>query len=271
MVKQQYKRLPFLRFVVSVFVLCLACSFLFIAPARAYTDLSVNCWKAPENITIDADLSEWNKTSAVILNSESQVIQGGNQWDGPEDLSASVYFMWDRDNLYLAAEVVDDTPFMYREGFPPDLVDALVLYFSTDPQADPERQSYQSKDFRLTLIVDDYLFNTGLDREMVEEKCGLETRGEAGDEQILEGYEYAVKEVAGGYIFEAKIPFINFSNEQLSPLVPEEGDVIGFNVGMFDLDFPCPGVATTNMVWTGSEDVDANPSSWGTLVFKGEE
>ena len=45
------------------------------------------------------------------------------------------------------------------------------------------------------------------------------------------------------------------------------GMTIGFEVGMFDLDFPCPGVATVRMQASGSEEVDANPSLWGTLTF----
>ena len=36
---------------------------------------------------------------------------------------------------------------------------------------------------------------------------------------------------------------------------------------MFDLDFPCPGVATVRMQASGSEEVDVNPSLWGTLTF----
>jgi len=236
----------------------------------AYSDNIVECWRSPEIVTVDADLGEWNTSSPAVLSSESQLVRDANQWTGPEDLSAEVFLMWDTGNLYLAAVVHDDTPFMYREGFPPDWADAIVLHFSTDPGADPNRSSYDSTDFRLTMIIDDYLFNTGLDREMVADKRGLETRGEAGDEQILDGYEYAVAEIDGGYVFEAKIPFSNFSNDQIPALVPADGMEIGFDLSAFDLDFPCPGVATARMAWTGSADADSNPSTWGRLIFRGQ-
>ena len=118
------------------------------------------------------------------------------------------------------------------------------------------------------MIIDDYLFNTVLDRDMVADKRGIETRGDYGDEQVLEGYECAVAETEGGYVFEAKIPLSNFSNERLPLLVPDDGMVIGFCISIFDLDFPCPGVATARMVWTRSADVDTRPSAWGSLIFK---
>ena len=41
---------------------------------------------------------------------------------------------------------------------------------------------------------------------MVADKKGIDTKGDAGDEQVLAGYEYDVKEFKGGYVFEAKIP-----------------------------------------------------------------
>ena len=36
---------------------------------------------------------------------------------------------------------------------------------------------------------------------------------------------------------------------------------------MFDLDFPCPGVATVRMQWAGTDTVDTDPSQWGSLTF----
>lgn len=236
--------------------------------ALAYGDLQIAAWKAPDDITIDAYLGDWNTSFPIVLNHADQLVRDANQWTGPEDLSARVYVMWDLANLYLAAEIQDDTPFMYREGFPPDMADAIVLYFSTDAEADPHRASYDATDFRLTMIIDDYLFNTGLDRDMVGNACGLETRGDGGDEQILDGYEYAVREVNGGYIYEARIPWANFANDQIPVLVPEAGMVIGFDLAMYDLDFPCPGVATVSMVWTGSDEGSTSPSTWGSLVFR---
>ena len=235
--------------------------------ALAYSDNNFTAYKATGAITIDGDLSEWDTSSALTANTEAQVVRDVGQWTGPEDCSFEVYAMWDETKLYLAAKVLDDTPFMYREGFPPDMADSLVVFLSTDPDADPGRTAYAATDFRLTQIIDDYDFCNGINRDMVADKQSFETVGEDGDMQVLEGFECADAEIEGGYIFECAIPWSNFSNENIPVLTPATGMTIGFECAMFDLDFPCPGVATVRMEACGSEDADTNPSLWGTLTF----
>ena len=236
--------------------------------ALAYSDTNTTAMKATNPLTIDGDLSDWDLSSALTANATHQVVRDVGQWTGPEDLSFDVYVMWDEDNLYLAANVMDDTPYMYREGFPPDMADSLVVFFSTDPAADPDRTEYAANDFRLTQIIDDYDFCNGIDREMVADKQGFETIGEDGDMQVIEDFECALSEIEGGYVFESKIAWSNFSNENIQKLTPEAGMTIGFECAMFDLDFPCPGVATVRMEACGSEEADVNPSLWGTLTFQ---
>ena len=235
--------------------------------ALAYSDSNAMCFKAPENVIIDGDLSEWNMSSPVTANTEAQVVRDVGQWTGPEDCSFEVYLMWDENNLYLAATILDDTPFMYREGFPPDMADSLVIFFSADAQADADRTEYTAYDFRLTQIIDDYDYCNGIDRDMIADNLGFETVGEDGDMQVLEGFECTMSEIDGGYIYESVIPLANFSNENIAQLIPEAGMTIGFELAMFDLDFPCPGVATVRIEACGSEDADTNPSLWGTLTF----
>lgn len=235
--------------------------------ALAYGTNNISCFKAQESMTIDGNLSEWNTSSPAVLSTLEQVVRDPGQWTGPEDVSLETYLMWDEENLYLAARIMDDTPFMYREGFPPDMADSMVLFLSTDPQADENRTEYTANDFRLTMVIDDYYYNTGIDREMIADKKGFESVGADGDEQVLNGYECAMEEVEGGYTFEAKIPFVNFSNENIPVLTPKEGMTVGMDLGMFDLDFPCPGVATVRIQWCASADADVNPSLWGRMTF----
>lgn len=249
---------------VALSLVCALC--LFCGGAMAYGDQGINGFRAGE-VTIDGDLSEWNLSSPAVMNRAEQIVRDAGQWTGPEDVGVETYIMWDENNLYLAAKVLDDTPFMYREGFPPDMADSLVLFLSTDAAADPAREAYAATDFRLTLILDDYDFCTGIDREMVADQQGFETCGEDGCDQVLAGYEAAIAEIEGGYLFECVIPLANFSNENIPPLVPKAGMTIGMELAMFDLDFPCPGVATVRIEWCGSIDADENPSLWGTLTF----
>lgn len=249
------------------FVLALTLVMSICANALAYTDNNVTAWKVTGDITIDGNLDEWDTTSAMKANTDKQVVRDVGQWTGVEDCSFEVYTMWDETNLYLAAKVLDDTPFMYREGFPPDMADSLVVFLSTDPNADANRTAYAANDFRLTQIIDNYDFCNGIDRDMVADNQGFETVGEDGDMQVLKDFSCAVAEIEGGYNFECKIPWSNFSNDKIAVLAPEKGMSIGFECAMFDLDFPCPGVATVRMEACGSEDADSNPSLWGTMTF----
>lgn len=255
---------------IRIFTLVLAMAFVLGCTASAEGAVrAINAYKAPADITIDGDLSEWNTTSAASIYLEEQVVRDPGQWKekGAADLSLDVYVMWDEENLYLGAKVLDDTPFMYREGFPPDMADSLVLFLSTDPNADPARTAYAATDWRVTMVIDDYYFNTGIDRDMIEDNKGFDTVGEDGDLQVLDGYEACIAEIDGGYTLEIKIPLSNLSNENIPALVPAAGMTVSVDFGMFDLDFPCPGVATVRMQWAATDEVDTNPSLWGTLTF----
>ena len=247
---------------------CLALALALMLAGCANAENAISAFKAQE-ITIDGDLSEWNLSSPAVIDAESQVVRDLGQWieKGAADCGLNVYVMWDEENLYLAASVTDDTPFMYREGFPPDMADALVLFLSTDPAADPTRTAYAANDFRLTMIIDDYYYNTGIDRDMVADNKGFESVGADGDEQVLDGYEACIAEIDGGYTFECVIPWKNFSNDQIAALAPEAGMTLKVEFGMFDLDFPCPGVATVRMQWSGTDTVDTDPSVWGKMTL----
>ena len=250
-----------------VFTLVLAMIFSLGTIAYAGSN-TISAYKAA-GLTIDGDLSDWNTSSPAVLNEEAQVVRDLGQWIelGAADCSVEAYMMWDEQNLYLAAKIMDDTPFMYREGFPPDMADSLVLFLSTDPAADPARTAYAANDFRLTMIIDDYYYNTGIDREMVADQKGFESAGADGDAQVLEGYEACIQEIEGGYTFECVIPWSNFANDQIAVLAPQAGMTLGVDFGMFDLDFPCPGVATVRMQWAGTDTVDVDPSQWGSVTL----
>ena len=102
---------------------------------------------------------------------------------------------------------------------------------------------------------------------MIADNQGFESAGMDGDMQVLTGYECAVEEIEGGYTFESVIPLANFSNDNIPALVPEAGMTLGLDFGMFDLDFPCPGVATVRIQWNANADADTNPSLWGTVTL----
>ncbi|MBQ2953197.1 MAG: hypothetical protein IJE07_06530, partial [Clostridia bacterium] len=230
-----------IRVLAIAFALLMLCTAAFAESPRA-----INAYRAPADISIDGDLTEWNTSSPATINVEAQVVRDPGQWKekGAADLSLDVYVMWEEENLYLGATILDDTPFMYREGFPPDMADSLVLFLSTDPTADAARTAYTANDWRVTMVIDDYYYNTGIDRDMIEDNGGFDTCGEDGDEQVLDGYEACIVEIDGGYTLELVIPWTCLAGGDIPVFTPAAGMTVGVDFGMFDLDFPCPGVAT---------------------------
>lgn len=129
-----------------VLALCLALGLS--ASALAYADQNLQAPRA-QNVVIDGDLSEWDTSKCLRIDSQGQIIDQIEHWDGAADCSMEAYAMWDEENLYLAMKIWDDTPLVYREGFPLDELDAVIFFLSTDPQADPDRTAYTATDWRI--------------------------------------------------------------------------------------------------------------------------
>lgn len=249
--------------------------------AMAYSEKALEAPRA-KDITIDGDLSEWDLTRSLTIVDQSQIIDQIEHWDGAEDCSMDVSMMWDEENLYFGITIHDKDPFVYREGFPLDELDAVIFFLSTNPDADPDREAYEATDWRIVTSVEDYYgdwFNF-IDRDMLEDDAGFETMGEYGDELVFEDgdYEAAFQKIPGGATYEIKLPLHYLSNDQLAQLVPAAGMTIGFEFSVLDVDLPCPGIhslrmeLSANLTTTGDRkpamyNVDENPSLWGTLTF----
>jgi hypothetical protein len=250
------------------------------ANAWAYSENNLEAPKAGE-VVIDGDLSEWDTSKCLKIDSDSQIVDQIEHWDGVEDCSVELYAMWDEENLYIAMKIMDDTPLVYREGFPLDELDAIILFLSTNSDADPERTAYEATDWRLVQSADkykeEYDFFNYIDRSMVADTKGWETQGEYGDEQVFDDYEAVIVSIDGGIVWESKIPLHNFANDEIAQLVPASGMSIGFDFSVLDVDLPCPGIHSLRMQSSANLEgkdrspsaynVDENPSLWGTLTF----
>ena len=229
-----------------ILILALALTML-AAPALAEQP-TATAYKATEPIVIDGNLDDWNTSSPIVINTEEQVIRDVSFWQGENDLSATVYVMWDEENLYLAADVNEDTPY----------------------GADPARTRYGPNDFLLYLIVDNGYWDTAFDRTMVEKDLleRFTTKGMDGGEDVLTGYEKATVLTTTGFIYEAVIPWSNFSNSRIPVYTPTAGDTVNFDFAITDISYPCPGTEyIPQMAWTGTLDINTNPSLWGRLTF----
>ena len=230
---------------------------------------SIVAHKAAE-ITIDGNLGEWNLDSPAVVKDASQVIRDAMLWKGEDDLSATFYLAWDEENLYMAADVHEDTPLGAIEMLPIDGEDNLKLYISTDPSADPARTEYGTNDFLVYFLMNEGFWDTAIDRSMVpkDARQRFVSVGMDGGESVLEGYSCAIEKTTGGFTWEAVIPWACFSNDNIPVYTPAVGDTLACNFAITDIDYPCPGTEyIPQMAWTGTLNINTNPSEWGSVTL----
>lgn len=221
-------------------------------------------------ITIDGNLGEWNLESPAVVKNAEQIIRDAVFWQGESDCSAKFYLAWDENNLYVAADVTEDTPLGAIEMLPIDGEDNLKLYISTDPTADPARAEYGTNDFLVYFVMNEGYWDTAIDRSMVPKEarqrfvsCGMD-----GGESVLEGYECAVEMTTTGFTWEAVIPWACFSNENIEVYAPQAGDVLSCDFAITDISYPCPGTEyIPQLAWSGTQNINTNPSEWGSVTL----
>ena len=226
---------------------------------------------------IDGDLGEWNLDSPAVVADAAQVIRDVVFWQGPVDCSAKFYLAWNEDNLYIAADVTEDTPLGAIEMLPIDGEDNLKLYISTDPTADPDRTEYGTNDFLIYFVMDEGFWDTAIDRSMVPKDSRLRfvSLGMDDGESVLPGYECAVQKTVTGFTWEAVIPWADLSSEntlakknKVEKYTPAAGDVLSCNFVITDISYPCPGTEyIPQMAWCGSQKIDKDPSLWGSVTL----
>ncbi|MGE5598703.1 MAG: sugar-binding protein [Bacteroidota bacterium] len=152
--------------------------------ALAYVRKEINIYPAPAGLKIDGKLDEWH-TSAIV----SQDPKKGRE-------SAVLYFMYDKDNLYIAGEIKDATPLLNDKVKVAEVYqgDAIEIFISADPKADPERESYAPTDRQFALVMGkqphSWMWATNGDLPGTEIAAVVTDFGENNP----------------GYIFEAKVP-----------------------------------------------------------------
>jgi len=108
----------------SIFVVAIMfLSFMFLSQTRAdvvqadttsiYTALN----RDAVPIIIDANFDDWNTAKNVLEMGENTWEPLGGTWDGPDDLTADLRILWDKDNLYFALQVKDDEYVAEGGGF----------------------------------------------------------------------------------------------------------------------------------------------------------
>ena len=141
------------------------------------------------------DVGEWNKQMPMVINNASQV-KLSPDWSGPEDLSAKVYCAYDKDNFYLAAEVVDDIMCDVEALGRAWAVDSIQFSFAKENVASSAITEYGIAQVNGKAKVDRYSF-IGVNEGIMMEK----------DVNTYDDVQLEVKREGNKTIYESKVPW----------------------------------------------------------------
>jgi hypothetical protein len=235
----------------SVICLLAVCVFMIFSASSAYSysGAQTTCLRADPPPTIDGTVSpgEWGEgiyiDKSVTLKGDANYNGYGNCYQ-PEfitdanDISGTIYCLWDDQNLYLAVEVTDDD-FVFENGGGWDN-DCAEIRFSPDGAS------------IVGLWITPSLSSGGPGWYRNNELNGATTTEEAPLINATIG--------ANGYEWELALPL---DHEAIAGLDPSVGKVVGYTVSLGDHDVG--GAEYSMPCWS------LNPDSWGwDIPFWGE-
>ena len=200
---------------------------------------------APQAMTIDGDLSEWEYANAITANAAYQVNGNAANWSGPTDCSFIGKFLYDAQNLYVAVIVRDDhkqpnnaTGAGIRSG------ECVELYLSTYPtQFNTSRGTTYNPQYDYCMGIS-YADNpqTWIFSHTTASMGVVASKAETSD----------------GYIIEAQIPWSNFANSSLNASYRE----LGINLAVDDADNNAT-IVDNKILWANDTDIETNPIKMG--------
>lgn len=194
--------------------------------------------KAVPNAMIDGILSEKITTNPIIIS--SKLINNNKTSSG------IIYMGFDENNLYIYADIQDKTPGqnINHHG---DIWngDALELTLCTDANANPTRESFSPRDFRIII------------KASPDTQSWNYTRQSPLIKPII---FYTQRKY--GWIIEAFIPWYNFDIKCFCSI---KNRVLDFNAAIDNADNLLG--RNSQVRWIEKEDSFENPSQWGQIIF----
>ena len=202
--------------------------------------LVIDCLRGTPD-AIDGDLSDWNleAMTPAVLDVAEQLNSGQASWDGPADLSAEFYLLWDDENVYIAVIVKDDALSMNKTGGTIWNSDAIEIFFSTLNHVGGHAEHYQ------------YGFNANAQTWLWDDM-------EGGGQSAVPYLQIGASLTADGYICEAAIP-----HAEITPLDWTVGGIIGFHPVLDDTEAADREI---QMTWTSREAHDQS-LGFGHLIL----
>ena len=217
---------------------------------------------APKAVTIDGDLKEWDlsgKIGPVTFDEDSM-----------DDYHGTFYAMYDKDNLYLAAVIVQPHPpyntYPYK-GVGSWNGDDVIIRMSSNPKLPvPIQGSEQSMAKSPDLFTADFWWNHQKKLAYWDGYYGMD--GDHLTTDKMPGIEVAVKSAKDGkgYTSEIKVPW-----KLINPnFHPQAGDQIAFTweISVANNNPSDPARAFQIFANGGGSWAFTNPGMWGKAVFK---
>jgi len=213
--------------------------------AWAASEQATICKKTESKITVDGDLKDWGKAvPAHVTKFTSHIEKGGVKDDS--DFSMAFYTLYDDENFYFAAVVIDDEVVTKQRGGDIWQDDCIEIWLdNADDSTTP-----------IMFAEDDY--QIGFSPQSGGRKSTESYVWHNPDpEPVMKAMKVASALTDKGYIIEASIPI-----KALNELEPKSQKVIGFNISVCDVDKD--GV-WTHIVWSGK--MHSDPRQFGELYF----
>jgi len=211
---------------------------------------------APESVVIDGVLGEYGRCQPVAIGESVQVISGRERWKGAGDAAAEIRLLWNRNAIYVGANVKDDNPLVNqtRQDSRAYDADGLELFIGT-------RHPLVG---RLEKLEWDIQFSLSPGDGAEKKPYVWSYSGGGGLNRRVENAEIAVQRSDTGYTLEARIPtsaFVDLDGFKA-------GQQLRFDVALDDADDT--GKRETQLFWNAKDGTAwMNPDLWGLAVLKG--
>ena len=212
--------------------------------------------RAERPVAVNGRLDDWAHALPLAVRAERQVSVKGPGWKGSADLAALAFVKWDKERLYFAARVADDTVCCGDEQRDGDLSMNDYVRFCFD-----FANNGSSGNGRLA--SDDYVFivNPRQPGAAGPRWKTFSYDGVAAPAIPSDGVELAAQVLQWGYEIEAAVSW-----QAVRRSAPKEGEQIGFQFIVGDSDEP--GRRKQEMIWFPREGrYWCDPSLFGKLAF----
>ncbi len=224
---------------------------------------------------VDGNLEEWGdpRFFPISLDRPDQVVVGTPytkayipriDWKGPADLSARAAVKYDKDNLYIAVRVYDDTVWNDSVLVPGKAYDgdSIEIFLDGSAAAAQGKDSFTDDVFEVVFTPPTGDFPAPCCYQVKPALRKVPRR-------VLAGLAFASAVGKDGYTLEVRIPWANL---KFRPGDMPTGNSLGLDLVVNDQDErnEYRTGRKSSLRWSGQTEAEANPGSFGRILFGGQ-